>query len=169
MSWSPSALEMPGGTINNILKIEGRILSFETFLQDTIYFGACSTVLRRLLPRKFPGSVREAFLHCYTGANQVQGQIRIQVKENSFHQRQDTLHQHQDTQAINRQLAYRQLFLAAMRDFPISSNLDPLWDSRKEKPIVEGSDKERWYSLATLAFELGFETDTRSAATTSPT
>ncbi|OXV09096.1 hypothetical protein Egran_03142 [Elaphomyces granulatus] len=138
--------------LNNILKIEGRILSFETFLQDTIYFGACSTVLRRLLPPKFPGSVREAFLHCYTGANQVQGQIRIQVKENSFHQRQDT-------QAMNRQLAYRQLFLAAMRDFPILSNLDPLWDSRKEKPTVEGSDKERWYSLATLAFELGFETD----------
>ncbi|EED21208.1 conserved hypothetical protein [Talaromyces stipitatus ATCC 10500] len=137
--------------LDNILGVKGRILSFYTFFQDTIYFGACSKILRNLLPPKFQGTVRQAFFNSYQqGINQ--GRIRLQ----SYGER---MLDRPGTEVTHVQLAYRQLYLAAMRDFPILSSLAPLWDSKKRRPLIQGSPSERWHQIASLAFVLGFRTD----------
>nr|KMM68932.1 hypothetical protein CPAG_05255 [Coccidioides posadasii RMSCC 3488] len=69
--------------LEQLLATDWRILSFKTFLQDTLYLEPCAKALRRLLPSKPPGSLREAFFGSYTGVNQVPGEIRVQTRENS--------------------------------------------------------------------------------------
>ena len=137
--------------LDNILGVDGRILSFHTFFQDTIYFGACSRILRGLLPPKFKGTVREAFFQSYQ-RDQNRRRIRIQSVEGRIHDRLGR-------EEIHLQLAYRQMFLAAMRDFPLLGSLAPLWDTKRAKPLVQGSALERWYQLASLAFVLGFRSE----------
>jgi hypothetical protein len=136
--------------LDNILGIDGRILSFYTFFQDTIYFGACSRILQGLLQPKFEGSVRQAFFRSYQ-RDQNRQRIRIQSRHGRVNDRPGT-------EEVHLQLAYRQMFLAAMRDFPLLGSLAPLWDAKKPKPPVQGSASERWYQLASLAFVLGFRT-----------
>lgn len=137
--------------LDNILGVEGRILSFHTFFQDTIYFGACSKILRKLLRPKFQGTVRQAFFESYQqGINR--GTIRLQSHGERMRDRPGT-------EATHVQLAYRQLYLAAMRDFPLFCTLMPLWDNKKSPPVVQGSPAERWHQIASLAFVLGFRSD----------
>uniref|UniRef100_A0A093VCB3 Uncharacterized protein n=1 Tax=Talaromyces marneffei PM1 TaxID=1077442 RepID=A0A093VCB3_TALMA len=137
--------------LDNILGVKGRILSFYTFFQDTIFFGACSKILRKLLRPKFQGTVREAFFDSYQqGINR--GIIRLQSHGERMRDRPGT-------EANHLQLAYRQLYLAAMRDFPLFSTLMPLWDNKKSQPVVQGSSAERWHHIASLAFVLGFRSN----------
>jgi hypothetical protein len=137
--------------LDNILGVDGRILSFHTFFQDTIYFGACSRILRGLLRPKFKGTVREAFFQSYQ-RDPNRRVIKIQSVEGRIHDRpgREDVHLH---------LAYRQMYLAAMRDFPLLGSLAPLWDAKKTKPLVQGSVSERWYQLTSLAFVLGFRSE----------
>ncbi|QVM10723.1 hypothetical protein D8B26_005376 [Coccidioides posadasii str. Silveira] len=137
--------------LEQLLATDGRILSFKTFLQDTLYLEPCAKALRRLLPSKPPGSLREAFFGSYTGVNQVPGEIRVQTRESG-------MVVYHGTQATSRMLGYAQLVLAVMRDFPLMTHVAPRQASGKGKPIIEGCSEEYWYQLATLAFELGFDT-----------
>jgi Protein of unknown function (DUF3723) len=134
--------------LDNILGIDGRILSFHTFFQDTIYFGACSRILQGLLQPKFEGTVRQAFFRSYQ-RDPNRHRIRIQSRQGRVNDRPGT-------EEVHLPLAYRQMFLAAMRDFPLLGSLAPLWDAKKPKRLVQGSASERWYQLASLAFVLGF-------------
>lgn len=136
--------------LDNILGIDGRILSFYTFFQDTIYFGACSRILQGLLQPKFEGTLRQAFFRSYQ-RDPNRHRIRIQSRHGRVNDRPGT-------EEVHLQLAYRQMFLAAMRDFPLLGPLAPLWDAKKPKRLVQGSASERWYQLASLAFVLGFRT-----------
>lgn len=136
--------------LNQILSIHGRILSFHTFTRDFIYFEACSTALRRLLPARFKHSVSTEFLFSYTGINQDQGSCRIQVGETRM------LNQNRSP-TVNPRLGYQQLFLATMRDFPSLTGLNPYCNDRNTKPQHHGSEAEALLNLANLAFQLGFE------------
>ncbi|KAF3484322.1 uncharacterized protein GIQ15_03646 [Arthroderma uncinatum] len=126
--------------LDRILSVRGRILSFHTFFQDFLYFEACSLVLRGLLPTPLQGTVREMFSHSYTGINQIHGSCWIQVGESEFRS-------HPGTRETSIRLGYRQLFLAVMRDFPLLSDLSPLRDSRRVRPVNNGLRFERLYQL----------------------
>ncbi|KAE8167945.1 hypothetical protein BDV40DRAFT_252141 [Aspergillus tamarii] len=138
--------------LGRILKTKGRILSFDTFFADFLYFEACAMALKRLLPPSFKRTMSNEFLHVYGGSNQLPGLCRIQVAE-------DCLEHRTGSSDINPNLGYRQLFLAVMRDFPILTELAPYRDARKIKPTFNGSELERMFSLSQLAFDLGFETE----------
>lgn len=137
--------------LDNILGLDGRILSFHTFFQDTIYFGTCSRILQGLLRPRFKGTVREAFFQSYRRDQNRRG-VTIQSTEGRIYNRPGR-------EEVHVQLAYRQMFLAAMRDFPLLSSLAPLRDVKRVKPLVQGSAMERWYQLASLAFVLGFRSE----------
>ncbi|EAS29514.3 uncharacterized protein CIMG_08260 [Coccidioides immitis RS] len=98
--------------LEQLLATDGRILSFKTFLQDTLYLEPCAKALRRLLPSKPPGSLREAFFGSYTGVNQVPGEIRVQTRESG-------MVVYHGTQATSRMLGYAQIQLDVA--LPVSS------------------------------------------------
>lgn len=75
--------------LDNILGVEGQILSFYTFFQDTIYFGARSKILQKLLRPKFQGTVRQAFFESYQqGINW--GMIQLQSHRERMRDRPGT-------------------------------------------------------------------------------
>lgn len=94
---------------------------------------------------------RQAFFQSY---QRDPNHCRIRIQS-----RQGRVHDRPGTEDVHLQLAYRQMFLAAMRDFPLLGALAPLWDAKKAKRVVQGSASERWYQLASLAFVLGFRSE----------
>ena len=75
--------------LDKTLGIDGRILSFHTFFQDTIFFGACSRILQGLLQPKFEGTVRQAFFRSYQ-RDPNRRRIRIQSRQGRVHDRPGT-------------------------------------------------------------------------------
>ena len=98
--------------LDQLLSVHGRILLFYTFIQEFIYFKACSTVLRRLLPAKFKHTVSTKFFSSYTGINQDQGLCLIQVGENKMLSWNGRL-------TINPKLGYQQLSWPQCKTFPL--------------------------------------------------
>ncbi|EEP83049.1 predicted protein [Uncinocarpus reesii 1704] len=130
----------------------GRILSFHTFFQDCIFFEALAIPLRNLLPSSFKGTVREGFFLNYTDANQKDSRFLIQTGEDSFRESFGNLN-------TRIEHGYRQLALAAMRDFPALSGLLPYQNKKDREPAMCAMRKARLYKLADLALKLGFETE----------
>lgn len=136
--------------LQNILGINGRILSFNTFFQDLIYLEACVNSLCFLLPSTFPGSLRDTF----TGVNQVAGEIRVQTRDHGMVVWPNERGEWDQC----RELGYQQLILAAMRDFPSLSQIAPRRDQGKPASVVDSPSEECRQGIANLAFNLGFET-----------
>lgn len=134
-----------------LLRVQGRIPSFLTFFEDTIYLEACVNSLRLILPPKREISIRESLYHSFTETGLAPGIIKIQTRDNKFRFVHGGAEQ-------RKKLGYLMLFLAAMRDFPILSQTAPHQSRGERKPLVEGSTEERLSYLALLAREFGFRT-----------
>lgn len=142
-----------------LLVIDGRILFFKTFLQDTRYLEACTKSLRCLLSASSrsrsnnapPESLCQKFSRHYTRINQGPARIRVQTRNFG-------IKAYLETAEACRSLTYAQLILAVMRDFPHLSHVVPRSDAKKANSIVEGHSEEYRYNLINLAFELGYET-----------
>ena len=122
------------------------IPSLYTFLEDTKYLEPCAKILKSLLPPDFDGSLEKAFTQRHTGQLQVQLETPcgglIISKYNT---------------RVNFELAYRQLWLFAMRHFPELTGIQPRKDNGKPKPLIRGSSVNLWHSLSRLAVAGGFE------------
>ncbi|GBF63945.1 hypothetical protein TMEN_6613 [Trichophyton mentagrophytes] len=140
--------EARNSILSRLLSIDGRILSLYTFFQDTIYFRDCHRILRQLLPPTFT-TTREEFYRCYSSSSQSIG-LKVQVDEGTF------VYYNGDTM-LQRELSYKQLFLAAMRYCPISDK--KFRKPKAEGQLLEGLDEEHWYRISRLALDLGFSND----------
>lgn len=99
------------------LKYPRIIPSLRTFLENTKYLRAMTDVIKRVLPPKFKGTIRESMLKCYVCPGDSKHQV--QQSENDYVYEQGP-------PDFGFQLAYRQLFLFAMRHFFGLTDLQPL-------------------------------------------
>jgi len=123
------------------------IPSLHTFLEDTKYLEPCAKIVKSLLPTKFKGTIYEAYEKNHTGIFECQ----IQKTENRFSPLVGTL-----TECI--WIAYRQIWLSAMRHFPDMIGICPRKDEGKPKPSVHHPDENLWHKIAELARKCGFQT-----------
>lgn len=123
------------------------IPSLHTFLEDTKYLEPCAKIVKTLLPAKFKKSIREAFRQKHTG----QSHFQIQSSEHTFSEH---------TRSVNQciWLAYRQIWLFAMRHFPDLISVCPRKDDGRPKPAVHRPDENLWHTIANLASNCGFQT-----------
>ncbi|OJJ66326.1 hypothetical protein ASPBRDRAFT_665854 [Aspergillus brasiliensis CBS 101740] len=140
-----------------ILQVQGRIPSFRTFFEDTIYMETLIKSLRPLLPTPQPRvrrdakpTFRQSYYRCFTDVGQSPDIVKVHTGEGSFRPVSGSVIQ-------RKELGYLMMFLAAMRDFPVLSQTAPHRSQGEKKPIVEGSIKERQSYLALLALNLGFD------------
>lgn len=127
-----------------LLSIQGRILSLYTFLEDTKYLEPCAQILRCYL-HKSRTSTREGFRQIYRSAETV----AIQVAEH-------TTLSISVSDDVGFEIAYRQIWLFAMRHFPEMTATNPRKDAHKPTPVVE-LRQDLYTQLARLARDSGFD------------
>ena len=140
--------------VPRLFQVQGRIPSFYTFFEDTIYLDARIKSLRPLLPpkqKRQKTSIRQFFYRHFTDIKQSPGIIKIQTSDGKFKRVRGETDQRKG-------FGYLTIFLAAMRDFPVLSQTTPLQSHGEKKPLIGGSIEERQPHLALLALEMGFNT-----------
>lgn len=125
--------------------IEHVILSIHTFLEDTKYLEPPARILKELLPGKCKGSMSQHFSALHSG----QTKVKVQMSEYTFEDR---------TSPSGRSswLSYRQLWLFALRHFPVMDGQSPRRDKTKQSALHEGRQPRRWYEFWSLASENGY-------------
>lgn len=131
------------------LNFSGIIPSLHLFLEDIKYLKPMTDILKKVLPFKFKGTIRQAMLRYFIPTPKN----RIQVSENDFEEREC------NSQEELFWSAYRQCFLFAMRHFFGLTDIHPRGHSQfsKSKQRLEPSDL--WKRLKFLLRHLGFVLD----------
>ncbi|ERF68657.1 hypothetical protein EPUS_05718 [Endocarpon pusillum Z07020] len=144
-----------GQILNRILETPERIPSLFTFFEDTKYLEPCAKALKFLLPPIQPrstSSLRDTFSRHFSVRQSPS--IPIQKSEQVY------ASLHVDSPRIGGWLAYRQLWLFAMRHFPDLTDTIPRKDLRKPKPTQEGKRSSCIrFQLADLAHRLGYNSE----------
>ncbi|KAJ5602076.1 hypothetical protein N7510_011610, partial [Penicillium lagena] len=131
------------------LNYPGIIPSLHLFLENIKYLKPMTDILKKVLPFKFKGSIRQAMLRYYVPT----ARSRIQVTENDFEE---------DESASEKVLfwsAYRQCFLFAMRHFFGLTDVHPRGHSQSSKPHQKLERLDLWKRLKFLFNHLGFVLD----------
>jgi len=121
------------------------IPSIHTFLEDTKYLEPPARILKELLPGKCKGSLSQHFSALHSG----QTKVKVQTSEFTFEDR--TL-----PSGRSSWLSYRQLWLFALRHFPVMDGQSPRRDKTKQSTLHKGRQPRRWYELWSLASENGY-------------
>jgi hypothetical protein len=129
--------------------VDGLILTLFSLFRDLNYHQLLVDCLKRLVTVPRRGSVCETIQRKYTGVNQQEGQVKVQVAE-------DTFTYHSGTDADRVDLGCRQLVALAMRDYPYMPR-DPIRGDAVNKATTK-ADPAVLRRLAGLAYQLGFET-----------
>lgn len=103
--------------------------------------------MKGLLPRKFQGSVRQAFDHQHNG----QAVFFEQTDEANT-----AAQQAMKSSSEARWNSYRQLWLFAWRHFPEMTGNAPRKDPRRPKPAKVGIEYSWWDSISVLAYKSGY-------------
>ncbi len=130
---------------DRVCSIEHVIPSIRTFLEDTKYLEPPARILKELLPGKCKGSMSQHFGALHSG----QTKVRVQTSESTFEDR--TL-----PPGRSSWLSYRQLWLFALRHFPVMDGQSPRRDKAKQSTLHAGRQPRRWYELCSLASENGY-------------
>ena len=91
--------------------VEGLIPLFYTLFRDVQYLEDCVNCVKRLIALSPGESLSNAIKRRFTGVNQRQGQLKIQVAEDKFIYRQGTPEDQVD-------FGCRQIHAFAMRNWP---------------------------------------------------
>jgi hypothetical protein len=130
------------------LNYSGIIPSVHLFFEDIKYLKPMTDILKKVLPFKFKGTIRQAMLRYFMPTPEN----RIQVSENDFDEREC------NSQEELFWSAYRQCFLFAMRHFFGLTDIHPRGHSQSSKSErLEPSDL--WKRLKFLLRHLGFVLD----------
>lgn len=136
--------------LQELLGIEGRIPSLFTFFEDTKYLETWVKAVRKLIPTKFKGTIKQALRKTYMNSGKREHvKIDIQVWESHF----KSIHGSQETRL---EVGYLQLWLFAMRHFPYLTGTTPKKDRGNPKPEVELREG-LWHEFGALALRLGFQ------------
>ena len=130
-------------------QFDGLIPSLYTFFRDVEYLQPCAHAVKRLVSlSKHSPTLRFAMTHHYVRPPLGEGECLIQTSEFRFEHRPSTGANHLE-------LAYRQVWLYAMRYYP-SMAKDPESDNLLAKAGPEKADETVVYDMAVLAQKLGF-------------
>ncbi|KAH8799388.1 hypothetical protein F5884DRAFT_686783, partial [Xylogone sp. PMI_703] len=129
--------------------VDGLVPSLFTFFRDIQYLKLCIDCLKRLVIVPKRASVCETLARSYSGKNQREGHVKIQVTEDSFLDRAGT-----PAECVD--LGIRQLVALAMRHYP-DMPADPVEEDLVQKAAAK-ADPAVLRSLANLAYDLGFDT-----------
>jgi len=124
------------------------IPSLHCFLEDTKLLEPCSKILRRLLPPKFQGTIRQGLFECYVPARD--NRVWIQRDEDRYYRIQGNSPQ------FGFWTAYRQLWLFTLRHYPPMTALKPRIG---KMPVIKHGTRntaECWSRLGLLAERVGF-------------
>lgn len=138
------------GIWNRMTSYDGIIPSIHTFFRDTTYLEACAAGVRQFaVLSKGQPTVRAAMKYVYK-PDTTRGVCLVQTSEASFRS-----HTGQSTDSF--ELAYRQLWLFAMRHYPEMAK-----DATSKKVVAKAirgkADVVVLHNMATLAQKLGFGT-----------
>ncbi|KAJ9481390.1 hypothetical protein VN97_g12090 [Penicillium thymicola] len=137
------------GIWNRMSTYDGIIPSIHTFFRDTAYLEACATGVRQFadLSKNEP-TVRAALKHVYNPAT-TRGACLVQTSEARFRS-------HTGPITDSFELAYRQIWLFAMRHYPEMAK-----EATSKKVIAKAirgrADEVVLHNMATLAQKLGFD------------
>ncbi|KAK4982611.1 hypothetical protein LTR50_007666 [Elasticomyces elasticus] len=132
----------------NFCSVPGLVPSLHTFFENLKYLEPCCTVLKRLLNPGNKKTIWRGLTGCYYRPDQPVAECA-----------EDDRRQHSPTDlATDRSLAYKQLWLFAMRHFPEMTAVAPRKELGKGKPGVKQSSPILWQRFGDLAVSLGFRT-----------
>ena len=137
------------GIWNRMSTYDGIIPSIHTFFRDTAYLEACATGVRQLaVISKNEPTVRAALKHVYN-PDMTRGTCLVQTSEARFRN-------HTGPSMDSFELAYRQIWLFAMRHYPEMAK-----EATSKKVIAKAirgrADEVVLHNMATLAQKLGFD------------
>ncbi|CAG8978002.1 hypothetical protein HYALB_00000671 [Hymenoscyphus albidus] len=130
--------------------IEGLIPSFYTLFRDVQYLEHCVNCVKRLTALSPQQTLSTSMKGRFTGVNQRQGQLKVQVAEDKFIYKHGTPQDQVD-------FGYRQIHAFAMRNWPNMPKEPGTEDPQMKTPIKADLDTLRRF--ADLAAELGFKSD----------
>lgn len=134
--------------LTKLLSVNGLIPSLHTFFKDLQYLQACVDCVKRLISLS-PGQTLFNAMECaFTGINQRDGQVMLQIAESEFIYRPSTV-------ADQVSLGYQQIHAHAMRNF-LATPKEPQGENIRAIPKKE-ADKAVLRKFAELAQWLGFE------------
>ncbi|KAL5345257.1 hypothetical protein ACLOAV_009627 [Pseudogymnoascus australis] len=128
--------------------VDGLVPSLFTFFRDIQYLALCADCVKRLIRLSPEQDVSDALERRFTGVNQVEGQVKVQVTENSFVYWRGSLENRID-------LGCRQINVYAMRHYPDMPR-EGVREDRVKKATAE-ADRAVLRLYADLAGQLGFD------------
>lgn len=120
------------------------IPTLRTFLENTKYLKAMTDVMKRILPPKFKGTIRESMFKYYVSPTDLQHEV--QASENDFAKESGS-------KEYGFWAAYRQVFLFAMRHFFGLVNVQPLGLGFQKQKF---DSSELWRRFHLCAAKVGF-------------
>ncbi|KAK3614530.1 hypothetical protein LTR56_027198 [Elasticomyces elasticus] len=120
--------------------------SLFAFFENLKYLEPCAKIMRSLLPTKHRRSISQAFSTSYYHPPEAKeehsgGDIRIHDRSSA---------------SYDRNYAYQQLWLFALRNFSKMTESTPRKESKKPKPAISEPKPGIWKSFGNLAWNLGF-------------
>lgn len=134
--------------LTKLFLVDGLIPSLHTFFRDLQYLQACVDCVKRLISLSPGQTLFNAIEYAFTGINQRDRQVTLQVAESEFIYRPGTV-----ADQVN--LGYQQIHAYAMRNF-LDMPREPQGDNLRAIPNKE-ADKMALREFAELAQYLGFE------------
>ncbi|KAF3394009.1 hypothetical protein F1880_005513 [Penicillium rolfsii] len=131
------------------LNYSGIIPSLHLFLEDIKYLKPMTDIIKKVLPFKFKGTIRQAMLRYFIPTPKN----RIQVSENDFEERE------YNSQEELFWSAYRQCFLFAMRHFFGLTDTHPRGHRQFSKSQQRLEPSDLWKRFKVLLCHLGFVLD----------
>ena len=127
-----------------VLSLSCRIPSLHTLLEDSKILELGSTSIRRLLPKKFKGSIQSTLATRRAFGHKVHDPALVGGRPDWPATKEET------------PLAYINIWLFALRNFPALTGTQPLKDVHKQKPPPRGIDAAVEGQFAKFAQDNGF-------------
>ena len=134
--------------LQNLQSLDCLIPSFFTFFENLKYLEPCCQIMKGLLKPQFRKSICQELFGSYWHPQS----IVIECCDGDFKAKPRT------TLEQDRDLAYWQLWLFAMRNFPQLTSVMPRKEARKKKPLIREPDPTVWHHFGGLAVRLSFRT-----------
>jgi hypothetical protein len=131
--------------LERICSIKYVIITIYTFLEDTKYLEPCTRILKKVLPGKSKGSLSQYFNALHNG----QPNVKVQTTESTFDDRTFS-------SSYASWVAYRVLWLLALRHFPEMDGQAPRKDIGKRVTRKPGLQPQWWIELSALALGNGY-------------
>jgi predicted nucleic acid-binding Zn-ribbon protein len=135
---------------SNVLKVKCPIPTLFTFFEDIKWLMPLVKIMKRLLGKKFKGTVGKAMAQNFSGVNQSEEEVKVRETESTFRSYRGTL-----TDQVR--LGVFQLWLFLARKFTDMISECPRKEEGQDKPVPKTPDIYVWHEFAVLAYNLGFE------------